>query len=381
MSQVDRRAVSAAMRLLDGVARGSALSRVRIELAAWLVGSGGGSPPNLPDPADDLHARLAALLGARLDEAAEAFLADHLPRVPGERLLFTACTLAGDRMADTLVDLAHRLGSAWFSGPMLARTTRPDRLMALFDSPRGRHAIATVGELVIDGRDRGAPSADAEARWAAIAAEPSYTFSYMSEYCDAAIRIVVRQDLDEAIELLSVFEEPDKPGRVFDGAHAVLARLVRQDADRAVALATEAESSQDKAIRLGGLAWWFELPDAAGPLIERLLRERDPYVVLSLIRDGAACRQPWLGRALASAANESPIEVADRLALGVHALRVAGRDQEAEQVREQLLPILVSASHGVDGISPLDLFDVVSAPGRPPMAPWRTPPGLPQPCP
>jgi hypothetical protein len=381
MSEARERSVEAAARILYARAGGAPLSAVRVELAAWAVGASGGTPPRLSDPAEDLQARLAAMLGAGDHAASEAFLIEHMPTPPGEKLIFSACSLAGDAMADRLIELAHRFHSPWFFGPMLTRTTQLDRLLALFPDRLGGHGVHTVGELVIAGRDAGAPIAAAEARWAPLAAQPHWNLSYLPEYRDIAVRIKAREDLEEAIDLLETFEDAERPGRVFEGAQAVLARLVLQDPSRAAAVAADAVSPQDRVVRLQGLTWWFELPDVAEPLVDELLGERDPYVELSLVDILANCGAPsWLERALANAASQPPLEVADQLALAVHALRVAGRHDDAERVRDQLLPALAAQPIAPGTIAPRDLFEVISAPGRPTLAPWRTP-GLPHDCP
>jgi hypothetical protein len=221
--------------------------------------------------------------------------------------------------------------------------------------------VRTVCELVIAGRDQGTPIAVAEEQWAAIAREPHWNWSYMQEYCDGSLRIKAREKLDEAIDLLETFERPDQPGHCHTGAFAVLARLVREDAARAAQLAEDASSPSDGAIRLQGMAWWTDLPDAALPVVEQLMKEEDAYVKLSLVRILAGCAAP------------PPFEI-------VHLLRQAERHEEAERMRERLVPTLEAlATPGQ--VAPLDLFDVVSASSRPAMAPWRKPPGLPFECP
>jgi hypothetical protein len=264
---------------------------------------------------------------------------------------------------------------------MLSRTTRPDRLLALLGSDQ-RHRVRTIAELVIAGRDEGAPIAEAEAAWAAIAKEPYWNWSYMQEYCNAAIRIQAREDVETAVRLLETFERPDRPGQVFEGVFAVLARLVRQDPLHAATLTADAVSPQDRVIRLQGLTWWFELPPVAEPIVNTLLGVRDPYVEQVLLRILAVCRAPaLLERALAGAAGEPPLEIANSLALGVHALRVAGRHDDAERVRGDLLPVLAAQPLAPAQVAPRDLFDVISAPSRPTMTPWRTPPRLSHDCP
>lgn len=380
MSGPRERSIDAAGRILASHARGAPLSTLRVELAAWLVGSGGGTPPRLADPQADLQARLAALLGAGNHGAAEAFLLEHVPTRPGERLLFSACMLAGHLMADTLVDLAHRLHTGWFLGSMLTHTTRPDRLLTLLHGDQ-RHRVRTICELVVAGRDGGAPSVAAEASWTEIAVEPHWNWSDMQEYCNGAVRIKVREDLEEAIHLLETFERPEKPGQLFEGAFALFARLVRIDAPRAALLAADAVTPQDRVIRLQGMAWGLELPAVALPLVKSLLSETDSYVALALLRILTACRQTeWLDCARANVANHPPLEIADSLALGVHSLRLAGRENTAEEMREHVLARL-PADGGSGQISSRDLFDVISAPGRPTTTPWRTPPGFSRPCP
>jgi hypothetical protein len=380
MNSPHHRSTGAATRLLNAHAGGAPLLSVWAEIAAWLVGSAGGTIPHLPSPTGNLEARLAALLGAGDHAATEAFLLEYVPTPPGEKLLFSACMLAGDQMADTLVELAHRFRTPWFLGSMLTRTTRPDRLLALLGSDQ-RHLMRTICELVIAGRDQGTPIVEAEQRWAAIAREPYWNWSYMNEYCDGALRIKARENLDDAIDLLETFEQSDRPGYGHHGAMAVLARLVRADVAKAAQLTEDASSPRDRVIRLQGMAWWTELPEAAQPLVNDLMNEQDADVKLSLVRILAGCgAPPPFERALRGATPNPPLEVADQLALGVYLLRIAGRNDAAEGVRDRLVPTLDALV--VPGkVAPLDLFDVISAPGRPRMAPWRTSPGLPFECP
>ena len=374
------RSIAAAGRLLDAHAAGAPVLEVHAEIAAWLMGSAGGAVPQLANPTTDLEVRLDALLGAGDHAAAEAFLLKHVPTGPGERLLFSACMFAGDTMAGTLVELAHRLQTPWFLGSMLTHTTRPDRLIALLGSDQ-RHRVRTICELVIAGRDQGAPIAEAEQQWSVIAREPYWKWSYMQEYCDGVLRIKARENLEEAVDLLETFERPGRPGHVHEGALAVLARLVREDSAKAARLTEDASSPLDRAVRLQGMAWWAELPGVALPVVNNLLKEKEAYVKLSLVRILAGCGvAPPFERALAGAAGSPPLEIADTLALGVHLLRIAGRHDEAERVRQRLVPSL-EALAAPRQAAPLDLFDVISAPGRPPMAPWRIPPALPFACP
>jgi hypothetical protein len=374
------RSIAAAARLLEAHAAGAPLPSVQAEIAAWLVGSAGGRVPHLANPTANLEVQLAALLGSGDYAAAEAFLLKHVPTRPGEKLLLSACMLAGDAMADTLVELAHRLRTPWFLGSMLTRTTRPDRLLALLGSDQ-RHRVRTVCELVIAGRDQGVRIAEAEEQWAVIAREPYWNWSYMEEYCDGSLRIKVREDLGEAIDLLETFERPDEPGHCHTGAFAVLARLVREDAAQAAQLTEDADSPSDRVMRLQGTTWWTELPDAALAVVQELMNEEDDYVTLSIVRilAGCAAAEPFES-ALRAAAGNPPLEIADALALGVHLLRIAGRNDEAERMRERLVPTLEAlAANGQ--AAPLDLFDIISAPARPRMTPWRKPPGLPFECP
>src|SRR5215207_796987 len=201
MSNPLDRSIHAATRVLNAHSTGAPLSSTRAELAAWLMGKGGAAPPRLADPTRDLEVRLSALLGAGDSGAAEAFLLEHVPTKTGERLLFSACMMAGDPMADALVSLANRLQTGWFLGSMLTRTTQPELLLSLVHADP-RHHMRTLCELVIAGRDEGAPIAQAEAQWAAIAQEPQWNRSYMQEYCNGAVRIKAREDLEDAIDLL-----------------------------------------------------------------------------------------------------------------------------------------------------------------------------------
>src|SRR6185312_17360198 len=98
------RSGDAAVRVLAARARGAELSRLNVELAGWVAGAARRAAPALPDPVDHLHARQAALFGAGDDDAAFAFLEQHVATDDGDRLLMHACHLVGDRAPDRSIE-------------------------------------------------------------------------------------------------------------------------------------------------------------------------------------------------------------------------------------------------------------------------------------
>jgi hypothetical protein len=89
-----------------------------LELAGWVAGASGRTPPTLPDPKEDLHARQGAAFGGRHDDAGFALLAEHVDSEAGDRLLFHACHQVGDRQPDRLIELAEQHRDSWFDGSM-----------------------------------------------------------------------------------------------------------------------------------------------------------------------------------------------------------------------------------------------------------------------
>lgn len=376
MSSSLQRAAAAANRVVQSHARRSECLLVELELAAWTIGSAGGQSPSLPNPSENLHVQLATLLGRGAFTEAVAFVDQHADTADGDKLLFSACDLAGDRIPDELIELAYRHRDKWFSGSMLARTNQPERLLGLFaGQPVLGHAISTIGELVIVGRDSGNPVTDAEKLWSEILRN-SVMHRHDPAFRDTSLRIRVREGMEEGIDLLIRLANEFGRSSIFDGMTAVLARLVRDDDSRAAGIVASSSDPWDRVDWFEPLKWWFELPASAEPLLEDLLSVNDPEIDVRLVRMLTSARSPeWLKRVLRSINNYPPLERARQFSPGVSQLRSAGLEDDAELVRNQLLPLLSTQSN--DSIAPLDLFDTLSAPGLPALVPWGTGPGLP----
>lgn len=378
MISATERSFEAAIRVLQGHAQRSQCKLVELELAAWVIGSASGKSPQLPKPTEDLHVRLAAALGSREFDAAESLLNEHIPTTEGDKLLFSACDLAGDLMADRLIDIAYRHPNKWFLGPMLAKTTHPERLLGLFKNrPTLGHAISTVGELVIVGRDAGSPIKEAELLWAEVLRN-RLSHTHDARFRDTWLRIAVRESLENAIELLMRLANEFGRGAILDGVTAVLARLVRNDPERAVAIVAGSPDPWDRLDWFEPLKWWFELPPAAEPIVRDLLVVGNPEIDIRLARMLTSAGAPvWLERSLKTAKSQQPLELARDLAPGVSQLRSGSLHEEAERVREQVLPLLPDSAAVPWQIAPRDLFDTLSAPHLPALVPWGSGPGLP----
>ena len=378
MNGIAERAAAAAGRILEAHTKQSQCKLIEIELGAWLVGKAGGQSPRLANPVDDLHARLAVTLGSNDLEATESLLNSYLSTSEGEKLLFHACHLGGLFMADRLIEIAHRYPNKWFNGRMLATTSLPARLLALFDNqPTLGHAIITIGELVILGRDAGTPIAAAEERWAAVVRD-ELSHLHDPRFRDTWLRITVRESLDSAVDLLMRLADGWGRDTIVDGVSAVLARLVRQDPGRAAAVVTSSKDFWDQLAWFEALTWWFELPTPAEPILENLLNLNDSEINLVLARVLTSAQSPkWLDLALETVEVHPPLERARKLAPGISQLREAGLHEEAERIRDRVLPFLPENPELPGGINPRDLFETLSALGLPPLVPWGTGSGLP----
>ncbi len=378
MSNSLQRSVEAANRVLQSHAQQPACTLIELELAAWTIGRAGGESSALPDASENLHVRLATMLGAGNFSSALELLDQKLSTPEGDKLLFSACDLAADKMAEQLIEIAHRHPDKWFPGPMLARTTQPERLLALFENrPTLGHAISTIGELVIVGRDSQKPIYQAETLWAEILRN-RLSHSHDPRFRDTWLRITARGEIDEAIELLMRLANEFGRSEIFDGVTAVLARLVRNDPDRAAAIVASSADPWERLDWFEPLKWWFQLPVAAEPILRDLLSLKDSEVDIRLSRMLTSARAPeWLERSLKTASSHAPLSRAREFAPGISQLRSALLEDDAELARNQLLPLLEEAPSSQGGLAPRDLFDGLSAPGLPALVPWGTGPGLP----
>lgn len=367
-------ATAAASRLLPLWARHGHGRVQDLELAAWVLARQG-----LPLPVRattrrlTLHLQLAACL-ARRDEPGAATVLDQGLREPdGALLLMHACHLAGPFMPDTLVAVAERHRGSAFNGQMLAATREPERLWALVvdEVPLG-HRIITLGELLLRAHDSGRALPAFEAIWAQLAADP-WDHAYDSRYRDIWLRIVSRQTLAKAAERLHEWASGFGCTEIYDGAAAVLARLVRQDPAGAASQVAALPNAADRAMWLQMLTWWFDLPAAAEALLPPLLAvPLADDAAGALVHALARARAPhWLERALQQSHDLSAFALARVGAAAASQLADAGLMADADRLREQLLPRL-RADEGA-----ADLFDLLAAPDQPAWVPWGTGPGLP----
>ena len=117
------------------------------ELAAWQLGAVGEPVPALTHPVALVHAQLAAAAGAIDLVSVEGLLDATWRHRDGDYLLSSACELLGRSHADALVEVVHRQPGRRFIGRMLACTSRPARLLALFSAEiPDIVAIETIGE-------------------------------------------------------------------------------------------------------------------------------------------------------------------------------------------------------------------------------------------
>ncbi|HEY6035156.1 MAG TPA: hypothetical protein VIV58_12870 [Kofleriaceae bacterium] len=376
MTPVERSG-DAAVRVLAAHARGAELSRLDVELAGWVAGAARRALPALPDPVDQLHAQQAALFAARDDEAAFAFLEQHVDTDDGDRLLIHAYHLVGDRVPDRLIEVAERHRGVWFSGPMLARATDPGRLLALVDADRRREqTIATIGELYIRGFDAGQIPPEVGSRWAALN-ELGEQPSELGGYRDAELRMLARTDLGHGETVMLSYAWSQGYDQQDDGTEAVLVRLVRIDPERASAIVAGREDPENRVDWLAPLLRGHFLPASAEPIVDALLELsslRSVYALARILIMGRAWSR--LERALANIAADPALDVAEGVGVGVTRLREAGLDEDAERARTMVLDLL--GGRGAPGeVSPRDLFEMTSGPGHPPMVPWVPDPGLP----
>lgn len=376
MMAAKQRSSEAARRVLEARVRDAEVDVVDLELAAWVIGRSGEGPPSLPDATEDLHVRQAAAFGAGEPDEAFELLDANVETDHGDHLLLHACHLVGDRYADRLVELAERHPDVMFNGAMLARTAMPDRLLALFEpNSRSGHLIATVGELVIRGRDDGSPHADAEARWREL--DHDGAAGAYEQFRNGSIRIAARESLETAIALLEQYDAGWDYTEQTDGAIAVLARLVRQNARRASQLVATRKDASQRIAWLEGLVWWRALPQEAEPIVDELLARPkldEPRVLAQLL---ALARTPErLERAIPKLAGEDPSVVARGMAASVARLRDAGLTDDAEAARERIVRWLGDRRE-TGGLALRDRFDAFATAGLPPLEPWEPEPGVP----
>lgn len=363
-------AVVASQRLLTSQFEEGQCGIHDLSSAGWILGHAGLDLPSISNRGYWLHARLAHLLGAGDYDQAIAFLENHLTVPGGNKLLMLACALAGRFIAERLVEVASRHPDYWFDGAFLARTSEPERLLALFDGkPVDGHAIATIGEVVIANRDAGVAEPGAEARWEAIAGRAAAP-EYAADFRNVQLRLAARSDLEDAVYLLMRYGRLYPRWETYDGMLAVLGRLVMVDAARAVAIVAESSDTFDRADWFGGLCWWFNLPQEAEPLLQEMLRVGDPELNAALTRVLVSSQAPsWVDRFLSTVSAINPLDRARDFSPGIAHMQAAELAKEAEKMRERLYPWLPH-DEGSNQLCARDLFDVRCAPQMPLIQPW-----------
>ena len=165
---------------------------------------------------------------------------------------------------------------------------------------------------------------------------------------------------------------------LYDGARAVLARLVRTDPAHACNLIEQLPTPSEKIAWLESVVWWFSVPDQARPIIQELRECGDPDIDLALIRMLTRTGSTQLiAPFLSSSITVTPAERAFEFAPGICQLRAAGRQADAESVRSLVLPYLKRNASVQDSTEATAIFEVLSAPGIPTLVPWGRGPGLP----
>jgi hypothetical protein len=230
--------------------------------------------------------------------------------------------------------------------------------------------VATVCELVIRGRDTKLPVRDVEDRWTKLNARDVHP-GYLEPFRSAQLRLAAREDMERAIEMMLELAEPWGYDGQDDGTMAVLARLVRTDPDRACAIAASREDPANRVSWLDPLVAWFELPGPAEPVVDELLALDPLDDAMTLASLMIVSRSPArLERALAKVAHEPADAFLAGLPLSIALLRDAGLDADADAARDRVFAVVADPATR-------DLFDTLSAPGRPPLVPWRPDPGVP----
>lgn len=337
-------------------------------LLGYLLGRGGRPVPALPDTGQTLTLEVMALLGAGDDAGAVAFTLAHQSEMWATEVSQFGATTAVDCLVDEAIATGALLGC---DSRMLARTRQPEALFELM----GRHGwdmeTGFIGELVIRGRDAGRPHDLAEARWAALATPPWYFEAPRSvPFQDAVVRLAARGDMQHALDLLDVWEGPGVRTGFRDGPEAVIARLVRTDAERAVALVSTRPTQRRRIAWAHHMLRWDVMPAAAVSFFDALLARGNDQIDLALAGSLATLDDPgWLERAWPGVTRKRPLAIAATFARPLRRLRDRGQPERAEALRDRLAPVL-AAGAPERPFAPLDLLDAFSAPGLPPGTPF-----------
>jgi hypothetical protein len=375
------RAIDAATRLLAQIARGpwwaprwpQALAQPPLDwlVLPWLIGRGGGAPPQLGEAWASLTATQVALMAGDDQQRAFDFLVANLD---GKHRL-------GMRDASRYGDDAFRarllgLVSAYprranVDGRMMVRTDPPGLVRAVLSHLGFQGYVGVIGELLIVAHDSETVDAAAAQQWAATATPPWYfEIGITVPFCDAAARLAARTDINHALDLLDVWEGPPARTGLIDAPEAVLARLVRQDPERAVAFVASRPTERRRIRFARHLLRWGTMPAAAVSLFERLLARRNHHIDLALAEmlatiDDAA----WFERAWPGLTRKRPLAIAVTMAPALRRLRDHGDGAAAEQVRDRLVPVM-RAGVAERGFDPVDVLDAWSAPGLPTCTPF-----------
>jgi hypothetical protein len=262
-----------------------------VETTAWTLASAGRDGPPPAHPANVTCAAIAAAVASGDEGAFERAVMGAAER--GREALYQALlqaeVLGGGRWPHQVAGQIARFGE-----PLPARTvvhalatTDPGAALRLVDglgdlrlSPE---AVEALAELVVTARDAGAPDGRAEERWSALERDRPVADAE-SAWLDMGLRLAAHADLDEAVDELEDVVGWYGWEDFIEGPLAVLGRLVRVDAERAVELAATGGTAAVRADLLQTLTWWGEIPAPAVQLLESLIKElagEDDTVVAS----------------------------------------------------------------------------------------------------
>jgi hypothetical protein len=315
---------------------------------------------------------VTAAIGARRDD--DAMRAIEVALTAGNDALVWACMTGGDALAERIVDLAAAHPGVLL-GELLARTPRPEKLIALYAARTDHGAedeVLTIGELALVHRDAGQPHPEAERAWQRCEAAWTGSKRVPDMLLETRLRMAARRSLDEAIAMIL---EPRFGHRWEDaaiGALAVIARLVPADPTRAVRLVMgegrmSSPEPSELVSRVQGLCWWFAMPREAEPVVEAIVGHVSPEQYVPLARWLAGARElTWLDRAIAAAGPQPP-ELWGR-ALGREAARLRQGGHDAELLRERAVRLLGDA---------VAVYDLWSEPALPRLVPWLSGTSLP----
>lgn len=259
------------------------LPLVLVEMVAWTLAKAARPLPAPRDIVSALAAHIAAAVATGDEDAFEAVVSQAVAsdHETGYAALMTAEVLGGTRWP-------HRVAEylAGFDEPMPNRTvvhtlasTDTERALRLIDgfgetwlSPA---AVESLADLVIVTRNSGKIQDEVERRWRSLEGNDRIADANLA-WLDMHIRVTAHENLRDAVAELTEVAGWYGWRDLYEGALAVLARLVRTDPEWATELAGAGDTWTDQADLLQALAWWGEFPDPALPLLDALLQAIGP---------------------------------------------------------------------------------------------------------